>query len=315
MLKVGRSRGLYRGPASTRDPITRPPFRGFPFPVSKLASTIFTDPENLMPVAEFDTLPEAEEFSLVMVAMGVECWILESEAVPGRFQLWAASALAEGIRTELAAYAAEKTTLGISKPVVTSHPDGVGFILLWVLALLITYAAQHENPDLAEQGSNSGPALFDRGEWWRPLTALFLHADTSHLLGNLVYGFILFPLLAYSVGPRRGWLLALASGVAGNALSAWLHYPAAASSLGASTAIFGAIGILAGHATAIAWRTRSHRRLQGLLVPLGAGICLLGWLGSGDAPTDVLSHLLGFLTGTVLGAACGSPGPLENHSA
>lgn len=212
--------------------------------------------------------------------------------------------LAASTRSELAAYAAEKKALGaVSQPAVSAHPAGVGFLLLWAFALLIAFAMQHEYPDLVDQGSNSGPALFDCGEWWRPLTALFLHADTSHLLGNLAYGFILFPLLANSLGPREGWLLLLVSGVAGNVLSAWVRYPAAHSSLGASTAIFGAIGILAGQATALAWQTRSRRKLRELLVPLGAGICLLGWLGSGEIPTDVLSHLLGFLTGSLLGAA------------
>jgi len=75
-------------------------------------------------------------------------------------------------------------------------------------------------------------------------------------------------------------------------------YKTGHSSIGASTAVFGALGLLT------AWqflRRLEHpgRRIKALL-PLGAGLALLGFLGS-SAHADILAHLFGFLSGLVIG--------------
>ncbi len=96
--------------------------------------------------------------------------------------------------------------------------------------------------------------MIDGGEWWRPFTSLFLHADFNHLLGNVCFGVIFCVLVAHSVGPVLGWVLILASGVMGNILTAGWYYPERFQSVGASTATFGALGILVGLGAWMAWR-------------------------------------------------------------
>lgn len=135
------------------------------------------------------------------------------------------------------------------------------------------------------------------GDWYRAATALLLHADIVHLLGNMAGIAILGSAVCSVMGWGVGWLAILSSGIAGNVLNA-LVYKAGHSSIGASTAVFGALGILS------AWQvshrvTHPGRRLKALM-PLGAGLALLGFMGS-SVHTDVLAHLFGFISGIVIG--------------
>jgi membrane associated rhomboid family serine protease len=106
-----------------------------------------------------------------------------------------------------------------------------------------------------------------------------------------------------------GWLLVLLAGAAGNGLNALLHQSRHLA-IGASTAVFGAIGILGAIQFWGKWRLPGQR-LRALL-PLGAGIALLGFLGAGRH-TDLMGHLFGFIAGIGLGLgyAMGVRHPLE----
>src|SRR5437016_9452621 len=87
-----------------------------------------------------------------------------------------------------------------------------------------------------------GSAATDRivaGEWWRTVTALTLHADASHLLGNAAASVVLVGAVSRELGPGLGLWLVLLAGAGGNALTAVAH-SAHHASVGASTAIFGA---------------------------------------------------------------------------
>ena len=66
-------------------------------------------------------------------------------------------------------------------------------------------------------------------------------------------------------------------------------------SVGASTAVFTALGLLA----AYSWRERHlmAQRPAQRYGPLFAGVILLGWLGTSGEHTDVMAHLLGFAVG------------------
>ena len=87
--------------------------------------------------------------------------------------------------------------------------------LLWVLSLVGVFLVQIKDPAIVDRFSNSSIGLFFENEWWRPFTALFLHADFPHLAGNVMIGGVFCVLVAQSFGQLRGWLLILASGVMG----------------------------------------------------------------------------------------------------
>ena len=127
------------------------------------------------------------------------------------------------------------------------------------------------------------------------------------VLGALVVGVVLTaPLLAFyplrSV-PLEGWLLILVCGTLGNVVTAWMHRTENFTSLGASTAVFAALGILSGHGLAETFRDRTNLPWARITAPVLAGVVLLGWLGSGNGTnTDVMGHVFGFGSGLVAGA-------------
>jgi membrane associated rhomboid family serine protease len=170
---------------------------------------------------------------------------------------------------------------------------------LWAVAVLVVFVLQLQAPIVTDLGANSSVGLFVRGEWWRPLSALFLHGDFHHLLGNVVSGCVFFTLVARSFGTWRGWGLALASGLLGNLLTTWFHHPEPFRSLGASTAVFGALGLLTG--LGVRFASFGRRGLRPLAAPVGGGLMLLAWLGVGGADVDLLGHFFGFAAGFALG--------------
>ena len=142
-----------------------------------------------------------------------------------------------------------------------------------------------------------------QGQLYRTVTALFLHADLGHLVGNGV-GMIVFGVPVCTLaGTLPGLLMILIAGASGNLATALL-YRTAHLSIGASTAVMGAAGILTAYQTIEKIRGR-HGFHPGVFFPLGAGIALVGMLSGGEN-TDVVAHLTGFGAGIVLGAMAGA---------
>jgi membrane associated rhomboid family serine protease len=111
-------------------------------------------------------------------------------------------------------------------------------------------------------------------------------------------GYVFTTAVCRFLGPGLGAALVLATGVVGNLLAAIVRRTAS-SSVGASTAIFGAVGILCGRAVVRAARRRAVGRRP--WVPLAAGLALLALLGTGER-ADLLAHFTGFVVGLPLGA-------------
>ena len=155
-----------------------------------------------------------------------------------------------------------------------------------------------------EGGMLSAERVVREGQWWRTVTALTLHGDVPHVVANLSTGLLFAGLMIPAMGQGLSWLLILMSGVFGNALTAWIYFPAEHRSLGASTAVFGALGLLVGDACGGLLLRRSGRSVWRWILPLGAGLALLAYLGAGGPRerVDVMAHLWGFAVGLPLGA-------------
>ncbi len=128
------------------------------------------------------------------------------------------------------------------------------------------------------------------------MTALTLHADGQHLLGYLLIGGGFIPMLCRALGSGLDWSLLLLSGSFGNLLNAFLQAPLHRS-VGASTAVFGAVGLLAA--------IHLLRERQRWYLPLAAALALLALLGSEGENTDLGAHLFGLAVGIVLGLPTG----------
>jgi len=137
-------------------------------------------------------------------------------------------------------------------------------------------------------------ALIVGGEWWRTITALTLHADEAHAIGNAALGGLLLALLARKKGAGIASLLLLLSGALGTLCAAEL-LRRNFTSIGASTAVFGALGALC------ALQAADPRERRRAWIPIGAGLALLGFLGTSQR-ADLAGHLCGFGAGLLLGA-------------
>lgn len=245
------------------------------------------------------TAPLCREFGLVLDAKG-----LGYDQIPSgdAWALVVAPAVAEAASLELARYAAERVQRReVAVPFVAFGGSAMAAAVYAGILILTAYCAgiQAFEVDWLTAGALDAHAAA-AGEWWRPVTALTLHLDQEHLLGNLLFGMGIGTLAARMFGPGWGWLCILSAGTAANVLDMWLS-PAGHRAVGASTAVFAALGLLAG----FGWGERRDLRERRLYRwgPLAAGVCLLALLGAGDEHVDVLGHLLGFVVGTALGWA------------
>lgn len=146
-----------------------------------------------------------------------------------------------------------------------------------------------------------------RGEWWRAITALTLHADGRHLLSNLLMGGAFFALLAGRIGFRRSFFLTVIGGALGNVISL-LFKASAMVSIGFSTSCFALLGILGSYVFCDTAQVRLRHKEVELLhaprwfTPLAAGLALLAFLGGAGQPnTDFTAHACGAGVGFVLG--------------
>ena len=147
-----------------------------------------------------------------------------------------------------------------------------------------------------ERGS-ADAARIAAGEWWRAVTALTLHADAPHVLGNAVAAALLVSVVCQAVGSGVGLWLVLLAGVIGN-LAAALAQRGPHISVGSSTAIFGALGILATLRVTAPIRVPLGARSPWVI--LAATLVLLVVFGVGP-DVDVLGHLFGLLAGLGVG--------------
>lgn len=154
-------------------------------------------------------------------------------------------------------------------------------------------------------------ALIRDGEWWRVLTALTLHKDIAHLLGNMGFGALFGALAARVIGSGITWLTVVVAAGAANVLNTSLLV-AAHRSIGASTAVFAALGLVAG----FVWKGRlmAQDRWPYRLGPIVGGIALLAYTGTGDESTDIGAHLAGFVCGFAGGIVLTRFAPMfQNH--
>lgn len=157
---------------------------------------------------------------------------------------------------------------------------------------------------------------------WRAVTALTLHADGTHVLGNAISGTVFASAVHRRLGAGGSALAILASGILGNVGNALWHRSlgdAGHASIGASTAVFGAIGLLAATQVVMNFgvraedrRAKSPRSWTDAAAPIVGGFALLGTLGAGGPTTDLGAHLFGFLAGVLLGGV--AAWPLRRHS-
>ncbi|HJV37095.1 MAG TPA: rhomboid family intramembrane serine protease [Geomonas sp.] len=262
-------------------------------------------------------LKRARAWALVLDARSLECRI---EQAGTGWQLVVPAPLFEAACRELRLYVEENHNWPPlppqERPMVHNTLATISVLLLFaifhnLIALDLVVGGQH--PDWLEIG-NAHASQILHGEWWRLVTALTLHVDALHLFSNLAIGGFFIVFLCRDLGSGMAWSLILASGILGNLANAYVQLPSH-SSVGFSTAIFGAVGLL-GAVSMVRYRHQLRRRWP---LPVAAALSLLALLGTEGKNTDLGAHLFGFLFGVILGLAAeflvgrfGRPGRLLN---
>ena len=246
----------------------------------------------------------------VLASQRIPCRVEYQDGVPF---LIVAEQDAPRVQQELALY--EQNTAAWRKRHPDTEQDSLVFSWIPFWASLLTFSlflrfhqlVQQTPADWQQRGVWDA-GLIRAGEYWRCLTALTLHGDYAHLLGNLFWGSMLLTLTAGELGNGWALFLMLLAGATGNALNALLLPQVGYQALGASTMVFGLLGILAGRTTLKIRQQKLAGRgiLQQfrLWLPLLAGLALLSLTGTAPG-SDLAGHFNGFVCGILLGLLSG----------
>lgn len=236
------------------------------------------------------------ELSLVLTARGID-----HQRLPGiaGWELWVPTDQAERAAAEIAQYRLEN-----ARPVGRRQLEHVGDawpgVIAYVATLLIIYVCVGESVlglDWLGAGRFEAGSLLG-GDLWRAVTPLTTHIELGHLAGNVGFGTFFGYFVGYYLGRGAGWLAILAAAATGNVFSALVEAPTHRS-IGASTAVFAALGIL----TAYTWRRGFLRETpwRARIAPIVAGLGLLAFTGTAGENTDLTAHLMGFVAGFIFG--------------
>jgi membrane associated rhomboid family serine protease len=173
--------------------------------------------------------------------------------------------------------------LGVSWLSFAAAGEGGGLTILWGLMGEPQYRL----------GASFGPAIFYGNEWWRLITAMFLHAGLVHIGFNMMALMQFGPALEELYGSSRYLFLYVVTGAFGFLLSAARgHF-----SIGASGALLGLVG-----ATLAITSKRGGTYMRELRSRLISSVGILFVLGfSGFMAMDNFAHGGGLAAGFVIG--------------
>jgi len=249
-------------------------------------------------IAENLTQSQVHDYSLVLSAYNYPHLIQQA---PAGWQIWVNEDVQLVCQYLIAQYNAENPPK--STPQRTPRPGwGADAHVVWICLLLsvgyILIDRSANTQALVRHYAADAQAIVLHGQIYRTVTALMLHSGYPHLIANLAGLAIFGAGVARVCGAGVGWLMILASGAIGNLINAFF-FERGHVSIGASTAVFGALGVLAGHQFQLKWQDRGQRGKAWL--PIAGALALLGFMGAGGVRTDILAHLFGLLGGVALG--------------
>jgi len=136
-----------------------------------------------------------------------------------------------------------------------------------------------------------------KGEWWRLFTAMFLHGGMTHILMNMFSLYLIGRGVEVYFEKKAYVSIYLFSGLIGGLASLYMHPNTVG--IGASGAIFGVFGALAGFFLAHRDKIAAHSRefMKDFAVVLGLNLAL----GLSIPSIDVSAHIGGLIIGLIGG--------------
>jgi membrane associated rhomboid family serine protease len=182
---------------------------------------------------------------------------------------------------------------GVSWVALASEGGGGGFRILWGMGGETVYrlGASHPYP------------IFVQHEWWRLVTAMFLHGGLIHIGFNMMSLMQLGPALEEVYGSARYLFLYVATGAFGFLISAWFGN----FSLGASGALLGLVGVMLAITT-----KRGGAYMRDLRSRLISSVVILFILGFSGVGIDNYAHFAGLAAGFGLGKLLADRQPVNS---
>lgn len=150
---------------------------------------------------------------------------------------------------------------------------------------------------MVRYGAVYEPLILEDHEYWRFLTACFLHFGIEHLVNNMIVLFVVGEYLERALGHIRYLIFYLLAGICSTVISYFWHLCTGdfVVSAGASGAIFGVVG-------GLLWAVlRNKGRLEGLSLPqILIAAVLSVYLGMMDTGVDNAAHIGGLISGFIL---------------
>ncbi len=239
---------------------------------------------------EIKTEKQALEWSLVLQAMGVEHTIF---SVDNYWKIEVNVSDSSFAETQIWLYENEINGIKPIKDFLPQVESLSSFIIPFIMIIFHLFISRYATESNWFEKGIAAVDLISGGEWWRVVTALTLHGGLVHLFSNLIIGSVVVSSLFNMAGVGFAWFLVLLSGISGNIINA-LVQPDGFRSLGASTAVFGAFGVVGGIALL------SKKIKDKSWTPFVGSLILLALMGAGRG-SDLSGHLFGFGSGVVLG--------------
>jgi len=169
-------------------------------------------------------------------------------------------------------------------------------IIEFAISMCIGHRGSNPTPCvLYGLGASWGPAVA-RGQLWRLLTPITLHANLSHLLFNLFFQLRMGFGMEQQFGSKKMMLIYLACGFFGNLLSVAVDPFKLA--VGASTAGFGLLGVWLAE-IALSWNVLGPARERTSIWILFMIISVAS-MSAGTPNLDIVGHIGGALAGFLL---------------
>ena len=251
--------------------------------------------DMLTPAYQHLTSKEANTYGLILTSAGL---YFETRKEKSGWQIWVHDHDATEALFHIQKFIDENSQVPPKKTASPTIDRIQMYNGIWVAILIMAvHMAVGKDHKMFVDLYGASASKIVSGETYRAVTALLLHADSVHLIGNMA-GIALFGAVVCAInGAGVGWLMILLSGYWGNYLNAWL-YQSHHTAVGASTAVFGAVGMMATYQFWHKIKDREQRYRAWL--PIAGGIALLGILGSGEGRVDIMAHLFGFCFGVIL---------------
>lgn len=262
------------------------------------------------PIRSLTNRTQADEILLLLQSLGIEVQVLRAVFdEDGEQSRWV-------VLVEMSQYAKAQQVLAeedalpppvspASTPMVVDARSDFSNDLWWLLSLVLInigiwwvmeqQGGSQDRATLVQFGAITSP-LLSAGEWWRLVTALFIHIGVRHLVANMALLLGLGVLTLQVWGPGRFFFVYVLSGILGN-LAGFAFGSGLAVKAGASGAILGLLGALAGTRLQQLSRPNVHSRFKRWHI-IAMVLALYGFVGGVQHPTtDHIAHFGGLIGG------------------